>query len=51
MPYMFRKLEIDDEVYLLPCCHYFHAECLKDWVFRENDCPTCRDKISTSSSN
>ena len=49
-PICLDNLKIDDEVYLLPCCHYFHSECLKDWVFRENVCPTCRDKIGKHTS-
>ena len=49
-PICLENLEVGDEVYLLPCCHYFHTECLKDWVFRDNVCPTCRDKVGNHTS-
>jgi len=26
----------------LPCCHQFHAICLRQWLVRKNSCPFCR---------
>ena len=33
----------------LPCGHCFHEECLRNWVIRVGNCPTCRwDGVRTS---
>ena len=50
-PICLEKLLIGDKVYLLPCSHYFHHDCIKDWVFRDNVCPSCRDTIGKHSQN
>ncbi|CAD8209010.1 unnamed protein product [Paramecium pentaurelia] len=30
---------------ILKCNHYFHDDCIKEWVLRKAECPTCRDNI------
>ncbi|CAD8125750.1 unnamed protein product [Paramecium sonneborni] len=39
--------EINDEklINILNCNHYFHNECIKEWVLIKAECPTCRDII------
>ena len=29
----------------LPCGHLFHQECVREWISRQKDCPTCREKL------
>ena len=29
----------------LPCCHYFHSECIKKWLYKSKNCPLCKTKI------
>ena len=36
----------DNVVVLRKCSHYFHKECLRDWLLRSNlTCPLCRNDI------
>lgn len=28
------------------CGHFFHKECIGEWLKRKNSCPNCRKKIS-----
>ncbi|CAD8121521.1 unnamed protein product [Paramecium sonneborni] len=30
---------------ILKCNHFFHQECIKQWLQLKPECPTCRDKI------
>jgi len=36
------EFKIDDEVYYLPCMHYFHIECLRKWNKENKNCPYCK---------
>ena len=36
----------DDDVSPLPCGHYFHAECIENWVKDNPTCPMCRAEIT-----
>lgn len=31
-----------DKLTLLPCIHYFHSQCLKEWLKDKNVCPLCK---------
>merc|ERR1712187_820676 len=31
----------------LPCFHYFHEECLDNWLQRKAECPTCKLRLDT----
>lgn len=37
----------------LPCAkqHYFHAECLENWLKTKQECPLCREKVTTEKLN
>ena len=30
----------------LPCIHFFHSNCIKNWLTRNNECPVCKFKIT-----
>jgi len=47
-PICLENLLVGDSVYLTPCCHYFHKNCLKDWILIENICPSCRMKLGNN---
>ena len=31
-----------EKVSALPCIHFFHPNCIKEWVERKNECPVCK---------
>lgn len=36
----------DDMCKKLPSCpHFFHAECIDEWLLRKSDCPVCRAEV------
>ena len=36
---------IQDDLIRLPCNHRFHLNCVREWVQRHNNCPTCRKEL------
>lgn len=36
----------DDDVSPLPCKHYFHSECINNWIKENPTCPMCREPIT-----
>ncbi len=40
--------ESTDEVYVLPCAHYFHLSCGEGWLHDHNSCPICKVKVTAS---
>ncbi len=40
-----RNFTPEDEVRILKCQHYFHKECIMEWLNREKSCPYCRRDI------
>ena len=35
-----------DQVYFLPCMHYYHIECLRQWVKKNKICPLCKTEFN-----
>lgn len=42
-------VELDTEVTVLPCNHWFHFDCIKAWLGQHNTCPHCRRSIDSTS--
>ena len=42
---------LNPQVTDLQCGHRFHDDCIKDWMKKENTCPTCRCNIDPESTN
>ena len=42
------KLEFNngEKFFSLPCAHFFHAHCIRDWIERKRTCPICLLSIS-----
>jgi len=34
-----------EQVVFLDCAHYFHQECIAQWLYIRNRCPLCREKF------
>ena len=32
----------NDDLYQLQCGHYYHKECIDDWLLKHHTCPLCR---------
>jgi len=37
--------EVNETIKLIPCLHFFHKECIDEWMSRSCDCPICKSKI------
>lgn len=38
------------KIRILPCLHYFHSQCIKDWLDKSSTCPLCRHQLPTIAS-
>lgn len=38
-------VSLGNNVWVTPCNHYFHAECLMDWMEERPECPICRSRL------
>lgn len=41
------EFEDDDDITHLPCMHYFHRQCITQWLSRNCSCPVCRKEMPT----
>jgi len=39
------EYEKDEEIRVIPCLHFFHKECIDQWMMRSCVCPICKSKI------
>ena len=42
------NFSIGDKISYLPCIHFFHSSCIKNWIRRKNKCPICNNVINFS---
>lgn len=43
----FLEFNINDKVPRLPCGHFFHGECINEWLQKKCTCPICRWELET----
>lgn len=36
---------VNDQISFINCTHFFHTGCLKDWLIKKNECPTCNAEV------
>lgn len=41
-PICIDNIVTDDEICKLPCGHYFHSDCIYQWILEKNVCPLCK---------
>ncbi|KAI9286898.1 hypothetical protein BC943DRAFT_320213 [Umbelopsis sp. AD052] len=39
---------VSEDVLILPCEHFFHQECIKQWLLVNGTCPICRYSLTTA---
>jgi len=37
--------EVNEDIKLIPCMHFFHKACIDEWMSRSCVCPICKSKI------
>ncbi|CAN4090516.1 unnamed protein product [Withania somnifera] len=41
------EIFVVEKVTELPCCHYYHLDCIIPWLNMRNTCPVCRHELPT----
>lgn len=36
----------EDEVRVLPCSHYYHPQCVGEWLRHNKVCPVCSKEVA-----
>jgi len=44
-PICLQDYEVNEDIKTIPCLHFFHKECIDEWMARSCDCPICKSKI------
>ena len=39
------NIKDEEDIMQLPCKHYFHVDCIKEWLQKERVCPMCKQQI------
>ena len=37
---------ITEKICYLPCFHFYHSQCIRQWVQTSNICPICKNEIN-----
>ncbi|XP_065905657.1 RING finger protein 11-like [Dysidea avara] len=46
-PICMMDFAIGEPIRLLPCMHFYHVECIDDWLLRSIYCPTCMESVDS----
>ncbi|KAL0396087.1 UNVERIFIED_CONTAM: putative E3 ubiquitin-protein ligase RHG1A [Sesamum calycinum] len=45
------EYELDDEMGKLNCSHFYHIDCIRQWLGQKNTCPICKTAAVSQTSN
>jgi hypothetical protein len=40
------EFEAEEEVRALPCLHFYHRECIDQWLMYHRQCPICKHVVA-----